>query len=762
MATDKRAEQAVLGSLIIGDGAREMKLVDKDFRRLHRPMFNAIRRIATRGEDLDETTITAEMAKCGSKSLEELGGYQYLAEIVSVATEEQDVVAGGRGWENCETIVYALSQGRKLRKMMPDDIILDSNEHGIPADADDIPHPAEFGDVSGDPVGEAEFGTVLYHFPDAPIHENAEIPFPYSIDDKGQLVKPVTEGQGDHAKTVPRPVSDGLILITDLDHDVNDGLTYVTLVFRGHGGAWGDCVVKKGVIANANKVSDLANFGAPVLSTRGKGIIQWLSAYEAANFRVIRNRRISGRMGWHEVGSRLAGFLFADEWVGDQSMEIHHQSESGITQLAQAVRAVGSIEEEQTALEISMAFPTVAVVIGAALAAPMLRILGCPPFTLSLSGTTSTGKTSALRVAGAIWGSTDERKPDSILQTWNQTQNAIIEKASSLDGIPFMLDDTQVATGHNVIQNTIYALSTGRGKGRLNRLGKAVGEKSSRTILISTGEMPMLESSHQGGTRARVLEVWGDPWGTYCAATGQRIRAAMHLTERSSGNTGRAWIRYLLDTRGEWDHWQRLHKSRQKQLEDRLAQIHGNRHGALLGRLAEYISVIESALYIATEAGIIRDEGHSGRVAAIEHLADGAISEAVSKDVPIEALKLALEIATSRRKDFYEGVHHSANDAPYAGWMGRWDIGADRIYFVPSKLKAALEDEGYQYGALVRAWAARGYLITQGGKHNSVVTRLGETTCRMVAVTVAALKKELGFDPQADDQRTFGAEVEGD
>ena len=623
--------------------------------------------------------------------------------------------------------------------------------------AEDVPHPAD-GDDGGNGGGSGEIldGTILYHYPSAPIQSNAEIPYPYVVGADGEVMKAII-AEGGEPKNLP--VCDGPLLITDLDHDVNDGCTYATIVFRGDGDVWGDCVVKKGVIANSNKISELANFGAPVLSTKGKMLIEWLRSYEKENYAVIRHRRISGMLGWHSNGDHLDGFLFADEWMGSGRNEIHHQSEYGITQLAQAVKAVGDPTEELRALEIACQFPAVATVIGASLAAPLLRILECPPFTLSLCGTTSTGKTSALIVAGAIWGNTDERKPDSILQTWNQTQNAIIEKASSLDGIPLMLDDTQVAPGKYIIQNIIYALSTGRSKGRLNRSGKAVGEKSSRTILISTGEMPMLDSSQQGGTMARVLDVWGRPWGEYVASTGKAIRACMKLTSESYGNTGRRWLRFILDNRAFWAAWRREHRARCVQLEDFLAERHGDRHGALLGRLAEYIAVIERALHLANEAGIIADQDQRIQIRVVNKLVSEAIEDAVSNDVFAAALKTAMEIATARRSEMFNASGSYDDKKPFRGWIGRWDSGtADRIYFVPSALKRILSDEGFTPEAVIREWASRGHLVMQGKKkRHTVVALLDGKQTRMVALEIEKVIEEIGFDPNDEevDQQKF-------
>jgi len=641
-----------------------------------------------------------------------------------------------------------------------DDDYSDNGDNGGGApDWAETPHPAESPDDDAPRSEDAipEDRSVLAHFHDAPIPDDAEIPYPYSIDQHGRLVKTIQTGQGDRVEEKDIPVCDGPLFITDLDHDVNDGCTYASLVFRGDGGTWGDAMVKKGIIANANKVSELANYGAPVLSTQGKMLIKWLRAYERTNFSAIRHRRLSGRLGWHVTGDRLTGFLFADRWLGDKGTEIHHQSEHGITQLAQAVRAVGDPIEELRALQIAMEFPPVAIVIGASLAAPLLRIFGCPPFTLSLSGTTSTGKTSAMRIAGAIWGNTDERKPDSILQTWNQTQNAIIEKASSLDGIPLMMDDTQVAPSDHVIQNTIYSLSTGRSKGRLNRMGRAVGEKSSRTILISTGEMPMLEASQQGGTRARVLESWGDPWGSYDAGTGQKIRAVMRLSEDSYGNTGRQWIEHILAHRDDWMQWRTEHKTHARELENWLAEDRPQHHAALLGRLAEYISVIEYAMLIAAEAGLVPDtRGSDGYLPAITHLRKGAIDEAVAKDVPTEALRVVLEVATSRRADFFDSVNYSRR-APNTGWIGRWDKDGSLIYIVPSKLRRILNDEGFKPAAVLRAWKAREYLHGhENTRGNAIVAKMGETRCKMVAIKVDALAVALGVNPNDQDDLPFG------
>ena len=601
-------------------------------------------------------------------------------------------------------------------------------------DPDEIP--------TGDPVSEYIKG--------APIPDSAVMPANWDVDPKGNLCRLREKTHEDGGKGVESiVVANSPIFIVSRDLDVETQTYSMEITWRDRQTQrWRKCTAPRGTLAQARKVADIAEFGAPATSANARDLVYWFSAYEEINAPSTPQRKTSNRIGWHAEGIEIQGYLFGNDWIGGVSA-IHQSSEGGIAQFARAMRPRGEAGPEQSALSISMRFPAVGAVIGAAFATPLLKAVGCPGFVVSLSGQTSTGKTSAMRVAAAIYGCPDEREGDSVLQTWDATRTWIERVSTSLDGLPLLLDDTQRAKDARMVSQVLYDVPSGRARGRATAGGNTKEVQASRGLIISSGEIPILESSQHGGTRARVVELWGQPWGPFSADTGKVIQELQWSIMDNHGHSGRRWIEYLVRQRKMWPRWKDRYREKYREISEVLRERHDDKSAAVIGRLAEYIAVIDAALRLAHKAGIL-DTQPEVIDAVTEHIMDHAIREAVSKDSPTEALQYVLDTVTSRRADMWGSHMTESHDAPHAGWLGRWDQTGSTIGLFPQLLRALLDKGGWPAEGVIRAWRERGWLDTQ--KNQLAKTqRLAGTPSRLIVIRVAAIVEALDIDPNEGD-----------
>src|SRR5215212_8643622 len=164
--------------------------------------------------------------------------------------------------------------------------------------------------------------------------------------------------------------------------------------------------------------------------------------------------------------------------------------------------------------------PRALLALYASLAPPLLEIIEAPNFGIDWCGFTSLGKTTTLRVAASVWGNPDERGTNTVLHTWDATRVWVERASATLDGLPLLLDDTKRAKQRSLVAQTIYDVVQGRGRGR----GSPKGLRRSgswRTILLSTGEAPATSFTEDAGTRARILTLWGSPFGNSDESTAQ-------------------------------------------------------------------------------------------------------------------------------------------------------------------------------------------------------------------------------------------------
>lgn len=777
MSSHKRAEQAILGSMLIGDPSREIRVEAVDLRRLHRPLFNAMRRIIARGERPNETNIPDELKTVRSNSLEKLGGFPYLAELAIIAEDEANVEGGGHGWNVCEAMIRKDASDQRIAESVTPEMPLDGHVPATeePPDEDgedngsgepewDAPHPAEHGDEEVPqrrPPGQIRVGgKIKAKLKNAPVPDGSVFPCGWTVDRVGRLCKIDESEDGEGAL---RPMCTRPLLISSLDFDVHERVYFLTITWpRKRDKRWDECNVRRDVVASSNKIPQLAAHGAPATSTNAKRLVWWFEVFEEANAKIIPERRVSQTIGWHTENHDLQGFLLGEEWIGEESRAIYNVSKEGVEQMSGALHARGDEELERSTIHSAMNFPMIAAVVGASLSAPLLRVLGCPGYVLSLSGQTSTGKTSAMRVGAAIWGCPDERESDSTLQTWDASKKWILRTASHLDGIPLLLDDTQRADGPRTVQSILYGVPSGRGRGLASRTESGTRRiASSRTVLISSGEIPILESSQAGGTRARVLELWGQPWGKFSTDTGRLIRSIQWQLDENYGHTAKRWVAFVLRNEKSWRRWRDQYRERAIKIADKFASKN-TMYAAVTGRLAEYIAAIEVALLLAMKEGIITGPPDTV-VKVVRHIVKNAVREAEDRDMPTEALQYVMDVAASRQSEFWVkgATYGDRSKQPTRGWLGRWDRGEGLIMWINQAIRHVLKEGDFAAEGVLRAWNERGWIKPGSGGKLTQPQLVGEKTVRVIQIKSDKVLKVCGFDPFDEDPEQEDLHLEG-
>jgi hypothetical protein len=353
---------------------------------------------------------------------------------------------------------------------------------------------------------------VRVEMPDASVAEDALVPPGWSPTDEGV-------SRADGVANGPRPIATPLVVAARLK-DVADGSEALRLAWR-RDGQWHRRVVDRTVTADARGVTRLAEVGIQVTSGNAALVVDYLDAYETANRTTLPVERVSRQMGW--LGPALAGgFLWGrTHLVGaGQPADVEYRGlDSGDEQAAAAFHAPGGLAKWRDSVEPLADYPRARLGLYAGLATPLLAIQGAPNFAVDFAGETSSGETTVLRAIASEWGDPDEQNPASALGTWDATRTWIERTLAARSGLPMILDDTKRARRREDVAQTLYDATSGRGRGRgtIRSTDQVLGW---HTVLISSGEAPATGFTHDGGTKARVLTLWGSPFGSKDAATG--------------------------------------------------------------------------------------------------------------------------------------------------------------------------------------------------------------------------------------------------
>jgi putative DNA primase/helicase len=245
-----------------------------------------------------------------------------------------------------------------------------------------------------------------------------------------------------------------------------------------------------------------------------------------------------------------------------------------------------------------------AFAVSCAFAGPLMRPAGIDSGGFHLRGDSSCGKTTALRVAGSVWGG------PSYLQRWRATDNALEAVAAQhCDGLLILDELAQVDP--RTAGECAYMLANETSKARSTRTGQTRQRLTWRLLFLSAGEIGLAAHMAEGGKRVRTgqelrmvdLPAEAAP-GTVFDTTHEHEGGAafsMHLAklcEAQHGEAGLAWVRWCVDRVDSL-------RERTRDASERLAaQWVSEAASGQVHRVARRFALVGVAGELASEAGI--------------------------------------------------------------------------------------------------------------------------------------------------------------
>lgn len=549
---------------------------------------------------------------------------------------------------------------------------------------------------------------------------SCNVPRGWNIDDSG-VWRLRTDGED------PVHVTRYPIMLTGRTTDVLTGEAKRQVLWRGPSG-WCQRTVDRQTLIESRRITALGKHDAPVSSNNASAVVDFLVAYEAENAGNLPMIHSTEKLGWLPDGD----FILPEKRVAPQGSPDYPFAlipPAGMEHTAQGCSVAGTWEDWLEAAEIAKDWPILMGVLYAAVASPLLKILGTNNFIVDLNGETTGGKTTSLRLAASVWGKCNDGHP-SMMHSWDMTKVWSEQTANFLNNLPLILDDTKRAKSWRTVRDVVYDFAFGAGRGRGAKDGGTRSTQEWRSVLISSGESAITSFSQDGGTRARVLGLKGQPMGNNPKVGSQTAEAITDIITDNHGHLGRKVVEYLVVNDSHHDHFREQFKQSRDRFKKALDTPVARRH-------ASNLAALEIAAEIIHALGVPRPTE-----SPFAFFIQSAREAGKDADRPLAALQEVVNWAVSHQSYFVGRGERTPSGSfmqPSAGWAGVWAKENWKYIGINGRaLRRILKEEGFHPGEVLDRWKERGWLLT-GTQMTRPVRVPGGAQMRVYCVTYEAV-----------------------
>lgn len=310
------------------------------------------------------------------------------------------------------------------------------------------------------------------------------------------------------------------------------------------------------------------------------------------------NALCTDKTGWHG-----RAFVLPHETIGGEDERIVFQTDSA---MENTIRAKGTGDQwRQRVAALCAGNTRLTFAVACAFAGPLLRPAGVESGGFHFRGDSSSGKTTALKLAASVWGGA------SYLQRWRTTDNALEAIAAQHSDLLLILDELAQVEA-KVAGECAYMLANEQSKARATRNGAARPRLSWRLLFLSAGELGLGDHMAEGGKRTRagqeirMVDIPADAGrglGAFECLHDQDNGAAFssHLTAQAAavfGAVGREWLQWLTANADTL-------KARIRELSnDLMLSLVPELAGGQVHRVGQRFALVGAAGELATAAGL--------------------------------------------------------------------------------------------------------------------------------------------------------------
>ncbi len=450
-------------------------------------------------------------------------------------------------------------------------------------------------------------------------------------------------------------------------------------------------IVDNRILADRSKILSLASRGLPVDSTNALDVVEYLSVITANNDDIIPHEESVSSLGWHSNNEKFSPY--------DTDIIIDNVTEN-IT-MFRSIKDKGTLDEWSVFIARYMTDKRFHIVMAASFASVILRLVGTLPFILHFWGKTGTGKTVALMAAASVYGNPT---PGAYLRSMDATTNATMRVAGFLRNLPIIADEMQtVRDREGNYDRFVMRVTEGVERGRLNSDSTIKALLEWNNILITSGEEPIVNIRSGAGAVNRVIEVELD--ATEPLFPGNLGNKVANFCREHYGTAAPEFIRQVKEMGAE-----------------KLKELYNTKAKMLMSDSLSAKQVLSAAAILTGSE--LANSWIFGN--AVEPLQVGDILPYLKTELTVDPAERSytalMNCFAANKNRFMSQKDDNKTIQEYEPIGGEiWGKAFDGGYFVNKGiLERELQNIGFQFNAVKKQWADKGYLIkdNKGGYYH--------------------------------------------
>jgi putative DNA primase/helicase len=429
----------------------------------------------------------------------------------------------------------------------------------------------------------------------------------------------------------------------------------------------------------------------------------------------------TSRIGWHGSAFVLPTTSFG--CAAGQTIMLQ-----GTTAPEHAFRERGTLDEwKNNVARLAVGNSRLVLAISAAFAAPLIEPCQAESGGIHFRGASSTGKSTALIVAGSAWGGGE---PGGYIRPWRATANGLEGVALGHCDSLLCLDELSQIASRDAGE-AAYMLANGSGKSRSRRDGTARAPSRWRVLFLSSGEIGLADKINEdgrgrkpaAGQQVRIVDIPADAGTGYglfenihgypsAEAFARDLRAA---AGRHYGTAAQAFLVALVnDLAG-------LPTAVATYVNAFIAEhVPGDADGQVQ-RVAHRFALIAAGGELAVETGVLpwpRGEATNAAARCFQDwlISRGGTEPAEIRDGIAQVRSFLMAHGMARLLPAWEAEERGpVPPRDIAGFRKRSDDGWD--YFITASAWREEVCRGFDPTSIAKAMAARGLLKPGDGRH---------------------------------------------